>query len=311
MNWNALRGQVMPVRSDNRGNMRKEWKVNEYAFRKVILFGALAAIVLACLAMSCFSVDQGERGLVLRFGKIVSVAEPGFHLKMPLIEHVVFMDVRTRKESMELHLYSKDIQAATAQFSINFSLNPADVAQIYERYGKNYVNTLIKPQMMAQPKDVFGKYNAVDIVQNREQLSRKILDNMQAAMAAAEKGIQIQSVQLENIDFSDAYEKSVEERMKAEVEVQKVHQNQKRLEIEADMKRIQAKADADAKLLAAKAEADAIRMRGEAEAAAIQAKSDAMARNPSYVNLMQAERWDGRLPTTMLPSQSIPIVGGK
>ena len=97
--------------------------------------------------------------------------------------------------------------------------------------------------------------------------------------------------------------------MRAEVEVQKVLQNEKRMAVEANMKRIQAKGEADAKILAAEADAKAIQLRGEAEARAMEAKSAAMAKNPAYVHLLQAERWNGSLPTTMLPNNALPIIG--
>lgn len=267
--------------------------------------------LLLCLALlvygSFFTVNQGVRGVVLRFGEVQYVAEPGFHFKVPIIDSVVRMSVRTQKEEITLQVYSKDIQAAEARISLNFSLNPAFVSSIYEKYGETYLERIILPQLMAQPKDVFGKYNAVDIVQNREELTAKMFASLSRIFEGG--GIQIQSVQIENLDFSDAYEKSVEERMRAEVEVQKVLQNEKRMAVEANMKRIKAKGEADAQIMAAEADAKAIRLRGEAEAQAIEAKSAAMARNPSYVHLLQAERWNGSLPTTMLPHSALPIIG--
>jgi uncharacterized membrane protein YqiK len=59
---------------------------------------------------------------------------------------------------------------------------------------------------------------------------------------------------------------------------------------------------------AAKAEADAIRLKGEAEASALQAKANALRENPSYVALTAAEKWDGKLPTTMVPGSAVPFV---
>lgn len=49
-------------------------------------------------------------------------------------------------------------------------------------------------------------------------------------------------------------------------------------------------------------------MAGEAEAAAIDAKGRALKDNPQLVDLVQAERWDGVLPTTMVPGGSVPMV---
>lgn len=138
------------------------------------------------------------------------------------------------------------------------------MSSIYGKYGESYLERIIVPQLMAQPKDVFGKYNAVDIVQNREELTAKMFVSLSKVFNGT--GIDIKSVQIENIDFSNSYEKSVEERMRAEVEVQKVLQNEKRTAIEANMKRIRAKGDADAKIVAAEADAKAIQLRGEAEA---------------------------------------------
>lgn len=267
----------------------------------------LMLCIVTVLYGSFFTVDQGVRAVVLRVGEVKYVAEPGFHFKIPFIDSVIKMSVRTQKETITLQVYSKDIQAAEAGISLNFSLSPAFVSSIYGKYGESYLERIIVPQLMAQPKDVFGKYNAVDIVQNREELTAKMFVSLSKVFN--DTGIEIKSVQIENIDFSNSYEKSVEERMRAEVEVQKVLQNEKRTAIEANMKRIRAKGDADAKIVAAEADAKAIKMRGEAEAKAIEAKSAAMARNPAYVHLLQAERWNGSLPTTMLPNNALPIIG--
>ena len=63
--------------------------------------------------------------------------------------------------------------------------------------------------------------------------------------------------------------------------------------------------------MGAEAGATAIRLRGDAEASAIKAKAAALAQNPSLVQLIQAERWDGKLPATMLPGGTVPIIGVK
>jgi uncharacterized membrane protein YqiK len=71
---------------------------------------------------------------------------------------------------------------------------------------------------------------------------------------------------------------------------------------------IQAQAEADAQLARATAEAEATRIRGDAEAAAIRAKADALRDNAGLIALTQAERWDGKLPTTMIPGSTVPFM---
>jgi regulator of protease activity HflC (stomatin/prohibitin superfamily) len=110
----------------------------------------------------------------------------------------------------------------------------------------------------------------------------------------------VESVQVENIDFSDAYEKSIEQRMLAEVEVQKVQQNAEREKVQAEIAVIQAKA-----------QADAVKLQGDAEAHAINARGRALRDNPALIELVQAEKWDGKLPTTMVPGQTVPFINVK
>ena len=283
------------------GLLDKRW------FFPVCIIGILFFLLI--IQGSWYTVNQGDRALVLRFGRIVDTSEPGLNFKLPLIDDVRKISVRTRKISSVTEVYSKDIQGAKIGLSLNYSLNPANVGDIYTKYSTDYESRVIIPQIMAKLKDVFGQYNAVEIIRAREKIALKIAEDLQKQFM--DTGIQIESVQVENIDFSREYEKSVEERMKAEVEVEKVRQNLEREKLNADMVRTAAQGQADAQVMAAEADAKAIKLRGDAEAHAIKAKAAALAQNPSLVDLIQAERWDGKLPTTMLPSGTVPIIGIK
>ena len=136
-------------------------------------------------------------------------------------------------------------------------------------------------------------------------------DVYQAVVKAVGDEMIIVSIQIENIDFSNAYEQSIEQRMLAEVEVQKVKQNWEKEKVSADITRTRAQAEADARLAQATAEAKSIELRGQPEAAAIHAKGAALRDNPALVQLIQAEKWDGKLPATMVPSSAVPFIGVK
>ena len=97
--------------------------------------------------------------------------------------------------------------------------------------------------------------------------------------------------------------------MKAEVEVTRLEQNLKREIVQADIVRTQANGKADAIRATAKAEADAIILRGNAEATAIKARAEALKSDPALIELVKAEKWDGKLPVTMIPGQSVPLIG--
>jgi regulator of protease activity HflC (stomatin/prohibitin superfamily) len=279
----------------------------------MIKLGVTAAIVfllgIPALFGSFYTVDQGERGVVLRNGEIVAVADPGLGFKMPFIDGVKTISVQSHiAKYPPLSAYSSDNQPADLVVSVNYRLNAGAIAEIYEQYGSEeaLVERLVNPQVMTEAREIFGQFNAVAAIQQRERLNTEFQASLQSAVQGP---ITIENAQIENLDFSAAYDQSIEQRMLAEVEVQKVRQNLERERVQADIITTQAQATADSVRLAAQAEADAIRLRGNAEAEAINARGQALRDNPALVNLVQAERWNGVLPTTMLPTGTLPIIG--
>ena len=121
-------------------------------------------------------------------------------------------------------------------------------------------------------------------------------------------GIQILSVQVENIDFSDAYEGAVEAAAKAKADVERAKSELLRVEQEAQQKVKQAQAEAEAKKLQADADAYATKAAGQATAEAIRERGAALRDNPDLVDLVAAEKWNGQLPTTMVPNSTVPFI---
>lgn len=260
---------------------------------------------------SWYTVDQGERAVILRNGAVIGDAEPGLNFKIPLIDRAVFISMQSQKVEFEkLPSYSNDQQPADIRLSVNFHVSPAQVQELYAQYGSlaGLVDRVLRPTVNKATKEVFGQYTAVSVIQKREKFGA---DVAQSIVAAVGDKFVVDSVQIENIDFSNAYEQSVEQRMLAEVEVQKVRQNLEKEKVTADILRAQAQAAADAKLAQATAEARAIELRGAAEASAITAKGAALKENPTLVALMQAEKWDGKLPQTMVPNGAMPFMSLK
>jgi regulator of protease activity HflC (stomatin/prohibitin superfamily) len=175
---------------------------------------------------------------------------------------------------------------------------------------------VVSPVVNQQVKVVFGRYTAVKAIQERGTLNSAIKDAISDTLKY-DPMIIIESVQLENIEFSQNYLHSIEQRMLAEVEVQKLQQNAEREKVQAQITVTQATAKANATRAEAQAAADALRLNGEAkasnikitgeaEAAAIEARGKALASNPNLVTLVQAERWN-----TMVPGSSVPFVSVK
>jgi len=266
--------------------------------KSVFRLGASMLVGLVALYFvfaSWYTVDEGERAVVLRLGAIVGEAGPGLHFKMPWINTVHKITVQNQnKRYSALEAYSRDQQPANLTVSVTYMAS--DPRAVYGQYGdlEGAVFRLIDPRVTSGVKTIFGQYDAVRAIQERAGLN---VDVANAVTSAITGPIQIISVQVENIDFSEAYEQSVEQRMLAQVEIQRREQNLRTTEVEAQIARTRAEG-----------EANAIRLRGEAEGAAIRARAEALRMNADLVQLQAVEKWDGKLPTTMVPSTALPFI---
>lgn len=265
-------------------------------------------IGLMAIFGSWYTVDQGEEAVVLSNGAITRTDGPGLHFKTPFIEDVreVSLQSHTRTyESMEA--YSKDQQPANIRLSVSYHVLPGSGAALYAEFGsvEAMVARLIDPRTPAIFKNVFGQYDALTAIQQRAKLNSDALAALQAGVTGI---VVIESVQVEDIKFSAAYEQSIEAKQLATVEVQKRQQELAQQQVQAQITVTQAQAAADARVAEAKASAQAVILAGDAEAAAIRAKGEALRDNPSLVLLITAERWDGKLPTTMPPDASVPFL---
>ena len=269
----------------------------------------IAAIFgLTILGGSWYTVDSGFRGVQIRNGAVTGTAEPGLGFKMPIIDKVVDISVQSQaRQYTEVATYSKDQQTAMLALSVNFRFPADQVEVIYTNFGgeEGVLTRLLDRQVYDEVKNVFGKFNAVTAIQERDRLVAEVQNAIQKSVVGP---IIIESVQIENIDFSSAYEDSIEARMLAEVEVQKVKQNAEREKVQAEIVVTQAQAQADAQVAQAKASAEATRLQGDAEADAIRAKGGALRDNPQLVDLIQAEKWNGTLPTHMVPDATVPFL---
>src|SRR5882757_167150 len=292
--------------------------------RGIIAAAVVGLLVLAGILGSWYTVDQTERGVLLRTGAVIGTAQPGLGFKLPFLDTVEKISVKTITYTWDkMNSYSYDQQPADLKISVTLRASPDKVADLYAKFSKleTAVNQVVSPVVNQQVKVVFGRYTAVKAIQERGALNNAIKDAITASLKD-DPMIIVESVQLENIEFSSTYLHSIEQRMLAEVEVQKLQQNAEREKVQAQITvtqatakanavRAEAQAAAEATRLNGEARASNIRITGEAEASAIEARAKALGTNPNLVTLVQAERWNGVLPTTMVPGSAVPFVSVK
>jgi regulator of protease activity HflC (stomatin/prohibitin superfamily) len=275
-------------------------------FAPFLLGGAGLFLIVMLLLSTYFTIDQGERGVILHWGAIAGEAEPGLHFKMPVITTIEKISVQVQKEAFEksaqgdtrMEAYSRDQQPATIALSVNYHIT--DVSAVYAQYGSlaNLESRIISPKTYEQLKNVFGQFDAADAIQKRASLNAEVYSAIRAAVRGP---VVIDSVQIEDISFSQQYEGAVEARMQAIVKQQQAEADKQKRIIDADASAYEVKAAADAK-------AHQIEVQGNAEAGAIKARGNALRDNPGLPTLVAAEKWNGVLPTTMVPGNALPFL---
>ena len=125
--------------------------------------------------------------------------------------------------------------------------------------------------------------------------------------------------QLTDMQYTDASRKAVNNAAVQKADIESVEYQRQQAQKQAETARIKAEGDANAvreqakgavaaRLFQAQAEAKAIALQGEAQAAAIRAQADALKSSASLIDLREAERWDGKLPTAIYAGAPIPFM---
>lgn len=288
---------------------------------KKLIGGGIAAFVALLLAVSSvYVVSEGERGVLTRNGAFVAVKEPGLRFKVPIIDSVTDLEIRNMALQTDVHVYSSDTQPYTARITINYDLDAGQVETIFKREGVYYADRRLKPLAETQMKEVAGKFNAQRTIQERDVYGNEVRGAIRDA--AKVYGVNVTEVQVQNIEFTDQFEKAIGQAMLAKVKVEEARSvlEQKRITAEtvvviataeANATRERAKGEADAKVTQAQAEATRIEQIGQAEADAIRKKAEALANNPeltAYTYSLAATNWDGKLPTQFVPGSTLPIL---
>lgn len=285
----------------------------------LVLFGFIAVLVLGIAMATTYTVDEGETGVILTSGAISGEAASGRHFKNPFFDDVIYVSNRAQTYKFEnVQAYSLDQQVGTLQLSATFSVPKGESKSIYSRYGSidSFVSRVLSPRTQTVFKTIFGKTTALKATSEQDKLLVAFKEQLQESIGSE---VVLESVQIENLDFSDQYEKNVEARASAEVAVLTQQQvlNEEKVKADIQTTRAQAQADsalatqkanAEGSLLQAKADAESIKIRGDAAAAALEAKGKALRDNPSIIQLTIAERWEGGVPSHMIPGAALPLL---
>lgn len=238
---------------------------------------AVCAVLLVCVALTCFTVvPAGHTGVVLTFGAVEdNVLDEGLHFKVPLVQTVVQMNNRTQKIEADGTASSKDLQIISYVVAVNFHVNDDSSASLYQNVGKDYGSVIIVPAIQESIKAVTAQFTAEELITKRQTVGDQIKDALSEKIS--QYGIVVEIFNIVNFDFSEEFNAAVEAKQTAQQNALKAEQDLARIEVEAKQKITQA----------------------EAEAQSIKLIQEALAQSPDYVDYIKWSKWDGELPTVM------------
>lgn len=245
---------------------------------KVIVAGVVGIGVIMLLVSTYFSVDAGSRGVVLRFGEVNRVVEPGARFKIPLAEQVVFMTVRVQKTTTKTEAASRDLQNVQTTMVLNFNIEPLKAGEMYSTIGLNYNERVIDPAVKESFKAGAARYTAEELISKREQLKTEVRNYLRDRMAVY--GINVVELSITDFEFSQEFNRAIESKQTAE---------QNALRAKRDLDRI--KVEAEQKITSARAEAEALRLQRQV------ISPELLELRKIEAQMKAIEKWDGKLPS--------------
>lgn len=258
--------------------------------------GVILVLAFLIVPFSFHTVNTGEIAVVKNMGKITHVREAGTNFDLWFINQYQKYDTKVQNVDIVTAAYSSDAQTMDIAMTLQYQIMSDKVIDIATQYGSlEILQNRIQSIAIEKTKSVLSSYKAMDIIANRSNISPAVEEAIKTAIGE-EYFVKVNTVVLSNIDFSDAFEAAVEDKMIAEqAKLKADYENQTKVaqaaaEAEAQLKKAQAEIDI------AKAEAEAKKIAAEGEAAANKIITDSI--TDELLEKILAERWNGELPDT-------------
>lgn len=256
------------------------------------LTAIIAAVLVAVFLSSILIVNEGERAIVSRFGKILKddgvtrIYEPGLHLKLPMIDKIKFLDsrIQTMDGAADRFVTSEKKDLMVDSY-VKWRILDHEKYYLSTNGGiKANAESLLQRKINNDLRTEFGRRTIKEIVSgSRDELQQDALKN--ASESAADLGIEVVDVRVKQINLPANVSSSIYQRMRAErTAVAKEHRAQGMEQSEI----IRAKTDASVTVQIADAQRKALEVRGEGDATAAKIYADAFNQDPEFYSFLRS-----------------------
>ena len=226
-------------------------------FAGIISKAGIVVIVLGLIFASFKVIEPGEAGVQTLFGSVQgNVLESGPHFINPLVNVTTF-NVRTQNYTMSatskegqvegddaIKVLSSDGLEVTIDLSVLYRVIPSKTPYILQNIGQDYEDKIVRPITRTAIRDNAVNYAAVDLYSDkRQEFQYKI--NKTISESFGKNGLEVQQILVRNISLPESVRQSIESKIQAEQDAQKMQFVLQKEKQEADRKRVEAQGIAD------------------------------------------------------------------
>ena len=230
---------------------------NVARYAKMLRFGGLVLIIIGILMNSFVQIDAGEVGVKKLFGKVQRDAlSSGLHLINPLFE-IVKMDVKTQNYTMSgvldeglksgddaIRVLTADGLEVVIDLTVLYRLIPSDAPRIVRETGTDYRDKIVRPISRTKIRDNAVYYEAVALYSTRrDEFQNKIFKSIDDEFK--KRGLFLENLLVRNITLPPNVKTTIEQKIQAEQEAQKMQFVLQKEKQEAERKRIEAQGISD------------------------------------------------------------------
>jgi regulator of protease activity HflC (stomatin/prohibitin superfamily) len=215
-------------------------------------------LIVVGFASSCFvQIEPGEVGVQTLFGKVqTGLLTEGLNVVNPMVEINRF-DVRTQNYTMSavhdegdkvgddaIRLLTSDGLEVVIDLSVLYRITPEKAPEILRTLGRDLTDKIVRPVSRTKIRDNAVYYDAIALYSTkRDEFQQKIFQSIEKEFSA--RGIVLESILIRNVTLPQSVRTTIESKINAEQEAQKMKFVLDKERQEAERKRVEAQGIAD------------------------------------------------------------------
>jgi regulator of protease activity HflC (stomatin/prohibitin superfamily) len=235
-------------------------KNNDSGFAKYATMFRIAAVVLIAIAVlsSVFKqIDAGQVGVKSLYGSVQpDILESGLHIINPLVD-VTNFDIQTQNYTMSavhtegaqegddaIRVLSNDGLEVVIDLTVLYRVMPTDAPKIFKQIGINYNDKIVRPVTRTRIRDNAVYYDAIALYSTKRREFQQRINNA-IEEDFKKRGLVLEQLLIRNINLPASVKATIESKINAEQEAQKMQFVLQKEKQEAERKRVEAQGIAD------------------------------------------------------------------